>query len=98
MQCTGTITMNAVYIGQELLLFTNKKLRNQIFLKQVGTTMCEYSLISGIMHRETKTLSLPVSVSEEEHGPRIVLEQRTIRRRGHPPEILCPMASKSPGR
>lgn len=83
-------------------ILPTKKLCSQIFPKQVGesrNTICDSSLTSGLVQRKTKMFSLPPSVLEKEHGPRVVLEQMTVlRRRGQPPEVLCLMASKSPGR
>lgn len=43
--------------------------------------MCESSLTSAIIQMKTKTFSLTVIVSEKKHGPRSVLEQRTVKRR-----------------
>lgn len=40
--------------------------------------MYESSLASGTIQRKTKTFPLSVSVSEKEHGPRAVLEQRSL--------------------
>jgi len=40
--------------------------------------MYESSRTSGIIQRTPKTLSLPVSVSKKEHGPRAALEQENV--------------------
>lgn len=73
--------MLCIYARNSCISLT--KLGSQIFLKQGGesrTTICPSSLTSGLVQRKTKMFSLPPSVLEKEHGPRVVLEQMTVLR------------------